>query len=200
MIRSSLRSGALAVLLGLLSACSILPEAEPLRAYLLPTSVSPLARKAPEQGPTLRILTPQSSRLLATPRIAVIPEGSQISRYRGARWSDAAPILLRDRLIERAQGSGQFASAISEDAPLQADRDLVSQLLAFQAEYVEGRPVVVIRLDAQLADGQSQRVLASRRFEIRQPSQGREVDQVVNAFGQATDELGRQLLEWLAQP
>ncbi len=60
--------------------------------------------------------------------------------------------------------------------------------------------MVVIRLDAQLADGQSQRVLASRRFEIRQPSQGREVDQVVNAFGQATDELGRQLLEWLAQP
>ncbi len=77
MIRSSLRSGALAVLFGLLSACSILPEAEPLRAYLLPTSVSPLARKAPEQGPTLRILTPQSSRLLATPRIAVIPEAAR---------------------------------------------------------------------------------------------------------------------------
>ncbi|MCF7200510.1 ABC-type transport auxiliary lipoprotein family protein [Pseudomonas oligotrophica] len=199
MTRASLRHSLLLALLGALSACSILPAAEPLRAYLLPTSASPARAATQPQAMTLRIQTPHASRLLATPRIAVIPVGSQISSYRGARWSDAAPTLLRDRLIETFQGSGRVASVVSEDSGLQAERELASQLLAFQAEYVDGAPLVVVRLDAQLADGQTQRVLASRRFEVRQPSRDASLDEVVSAFGQASDALAGQLLDWILQ-
>ena len=41
-----------------------------------------------------------------------------------------------------------------------------------------------------------QRILASRRFEIRQPSASPQLESVVAAFGQATDELSRQLQDW----
>lgn len=198
MKRASLCRIALAAMAMLLSACSILPDSEPLRVFLLPSAITtqPPATQ-PERELTLRVRTPQASRILASPRIAVVPQGHQISAYQGARWSDAAPTLLRDRLIEAFQASGQLASVSSEDGGVHADLELIGDLRAFQSVYLDGSPQVLIRFDASLIDSDSQRSIASRRFEIRQPSQDPQLDAVVEAFGQASDELSRQLLAWV---
>jgi len=58
--------------------------------------------------------------------------------------------------------------------------------------------VVVIRYDAHLASSGSQRILASRRFEVHQPSDGEQLEAVVAAFGQASERLARQLIDWTA--
>jgi cholesterol transport system auxiliary component len=111
------RSPPFLVLLGLLAtltACSILPDSEPLRIYLLPTSTPPQQASEPTLQHSLRIHTPQASRVLSSPRIAVVPQGNQISSYGGARWSDAAPVLLRDRLIEAFQRDGRMPSVSNE--------------------------------------------------------------------------------------
>ena len=39
-------------------------------------------------------------------------------------------------------------------------------------------------------------ILASRRFEVSQPASDTSVPAVVNAFGQAGDQLAREVLEW----
>ncbi len=186
---------ALACVLGTLSACTLLPEAEPIRVFLLPTSEAQTNQAAGTLRQALRIHTPHASRILAGPRIAVVPDGNQISSYQGARWSDAAPTLLRDRLIEQFRQSGPVAVS-NEDSNLFAELELFSELRAFQSEYIDGQPQVLVRLDAQLASATDQRILASRRFEIRQPSAGPQLESVVAAFGQASDELSRQLQRW----
>lgn len=189
---------ALALLLGVLAGCSVLPENEPLRVYLLP-SAPPAAAGGTPLDKALRITTPQASRMLASERIAVVPQGNQISAYQGARWSDTAPALLRDHLIEAFQQDGRLPSVTSEDANLPADLVLYSDLRAFQSEYRDGQPHAVIRLDARLVDRHSRRTLASRRFETRQASAGTGVEQVVDAFGRASDALGREVLKWTLQ-
>ena len=120
-----------------------------------------------------------------------------ITSYHGARWSDRAPRLLRDRLLDAFRTDGRFAAVSSDDAQLRADLELTGDLRAFQSEYVQGGPVVVIRYDVQLVQGRSQKILATRRFDIRQPVNGKEVSQVVTAFGQATDELAAQMISWV---
>ncbi|AHL77427.1 lipoprotein [Stutzerimonas stutzeri] len=194
--RRSLPGLLLLGLLSALSACSILPDAEPLRIYLLPATTPPPQASEPTLRHALRINTPQASRALASPRIAVVPEGNQISAYAGARWSDAAPVLLRDRLIEAFQRDGRMPSVSNENVNLYADISLHSDLRAFQSEYIEGKPQVLIRLDARLVDREDQRTLANRRFEIRQPSAAPDVASVVEAFGQASDTLSREVLDW----
>ncbi|BFN26354.1 hypothetical protein PSCT_03575 [Pseudomonas sp. SCT] len=195
--RALIRPLALATLLGTLAACTLLPEAEPIRVYLLPTSEAPAGQQGERLQQALRIHTPHASRILAGPRIAVVPDGNQISSYQGARWSDAAPTLLRDRLIEQFRRSGPVAVAVSnEDSNLFAELELFSDLRAFQSEYVDGQPRVLVRLDAQLVSAVDQRILASRHFEIRQPSASPQLESVVDAFGQASDELSRQLQRW----
>jgi cholesterol transport system auxiliary component len=54
----------------------------------------------------------------------------------------------------------------------------------------------VIHLDVRLIDSGRQRVLATHRFEVREPSAGESVDAVVEAFGRAADDLSRQLVDW----
>ncbi|MBW8455651.1 MAG: ABC-type transport auxiliary lipoprotein family protein [Pseudomonas sp.] len=186
---------ALASLLGTLAACTLLPDAEPIRVYLLPTAELPAVQQGERLQQALRIHTPHASRILAGPRIAVVPDGNQISSYQGARWSDAAPTLLRDRLIEQFRQSGPVAVS-NEDSNLFAELELFSELRAFQSEYVDGQPQVLVRLDAQLASATDQRILASRRFEVRQPSASPQLESVVAAFGEASDELSRQLQRW----
>ncbi len=186
---------ALACVLGTLAACTLLPDAEPIRVFLLPTAELPAVQQGERLQQALRIHTPHASRILAGPRIAVVPDGNQISSYQGARWSDAAPTLLRDRLIEQFRQSGPVAVS-NEDSNLFAELELFSELRAFQSEYVDGQPQVLVRLDAQLATAPEQRILASRRFEVRQPSASPQLESVVAAFGEASDELSRQLQRW----
>lgn len=195
-LRQSLSRFALLGLFSALAACSVLPESETLRVFLLPITPTPQQSSEPTLQHALRINTPQASRILSSQRIAVVPQGNEISAYGGARWSDAAPALLRDRLIEAFQRDGRMPSVSNEDVNLYADLSLHSDLRAFQSTYIDGKPVVLITLDTRLVNRNNQHTLANRRFEVRQPSTGTGVEQVVEAFGQASDRLSAEVLEW----
>jgi cholesterol transport system auxiliary component len=195
-LRQSLSRFALLGLFSTFAACSVLPESETLRVFLLPITPTPQQSSEPTLQHALRINTPQASRILSSQRIAVVPQGNEISAYGGARWSDAAPALLRDRLIEAFQRDGRMPSVSNEDVNLYADLSLHSDLRAFQSMYIDGKPVVLITLDTRLVNRNNQHTLANRRFEVRQPSTGTGVEQVVEAFGQASDRLSAEVLEW----
>jgi cholesterol transport system auxiliary component len=146
---------------------------------------------------SLRIVAPHAAQALDSARIAVLPQDNVITSYAGARWSDSAPRLVRDRLLDAFRTDAHFAALSSDEAQLQADLELTGDLRAFQSEYVQGVPVIVIRYDAQLVQVRSQKIIATRRFDIRQSVVGKEVPQVVMAFGQATDQLAAQIITWV---
>ncbi|MDD1959166.1 MAG: ABC-type transport auxiliary lipoprotein family protein [Pseudomonas capeferrum] len=194
-MNASLRLLALAAAVSLASACSILPQSEPVDLYRLP--VNQPSRVAAPLDWSLRLNKPLASEVLAGPRIAVIPQGDVVSSYKGARWSDAAPVLLRNRLLDGFQRDGQVQRLSADDSNLQADYELAGELQAFQSEYrPDGAVEVVIRYDARLVQGRSQRILASKRFEIRQPLAARQVSAVVAGFGGASDQLVGQVVSW----
>ena len=185
------------VALALIGACSILPKADPSDTYRLPSA------QATNQGApvswSLRLAKPQTSEFLDSPRIAVVPNGDLISSYANSRWSDPSPVLLRNRFMDGFQRDGRVTLLSTDDTNLQADYELGGQLQAFQSEYRGSAVEVVIRLDARLVRGSDQRIIASRRFEVRQAVTDTKVPAVVAAFGQAGDQLNRQVVEWVVQ-
>ena len=189
------RTLALALLISLSSACSILPKAEPADVYRLPAAHTVRSSAAPVAW-TLRINKPLASEILNSPRIAVVPAGDLISSYKGARWADPAPALLRNRMLDAFQRDGRVQRVSADDANLQADYEIVGELQAFQSEYSAAGLAVVVRLDARLVQGRTQRVLASHSFEVRQPVAQAQVPAVVSGFGQASDRLMVQLVDW----
>ncbi|WP_338583997.1 ABC-type transport auxiliary lipoprotein family protein [Pseudomonas sp. MAG733B] len=184
----------------LISACSILPKPEPFDVYRLPSTQSnaPSSHGAAQKW-SLRLNKPLASEALNRPDIAVIPQGDVISSYKGSRWSDPAPVLLRNRLLDGFQRDGRVTLLSTDDSLFHADLELGGQLQAFQTEYQGTNASVVVRLDALLVRGYDQRILASRRFEVRQSLSDVKVPSVVAGFGQASNQLTAQVVNWAVE-
>ncbi len=181
----------------LISACSILPESVPSDVYRLPTAQVPASTISPAtQSWSLRLNKLQASEALNRPTIAVIPQGDVISSYKGSRWSDPAPVLVRNRLLDGFQRDGRVTLLSTDDSNFAADLELGGNLQAFQTEYQGTQASVVVRVDALLVRGYDQRILASRRFEERQPLNDVQVPAVVAGFGQASDRLTAKVVAW----
>lgn len=214
--RAGAKAAALAlVLAGALAAsgCTLLPESQPLVVYQLPATVAApgsmpsvagatarpaMPARAGIAGPDLRVAMPEGNGLVSTTRILVLPRGNEVSAYAGARWVDAAPRLLRDRLARELRAGGGLAS-VSVNGQSLADLELTSELGAFQVEYGHDglAPAVRIAMDAALVHPGASRIVATRRFEIVRRVTGADVSQAVEAFGHASDELARQVNEWV---
>ncbi|OZB30060.1 MAG: hypothetical protein B7X51_10880 [Pseudomonas sp. 34-62-33] len=179
---------------GLLSACSILPQSEPLDIYLLPGAALPAQTQRVDWS--LRVNSPVSNQLLDGTRIVVLPEPGRVNTYQGVRWSERTPRLLRNRLLDAFHDDGRIQALSNEEQRLQADLELVSDLRSFHSEYRDGLPHALIRLDASLVDARSQQIIASRRFSISQPASDTSIASVVAAFAQAGDQLSRELVDW----
>ena len=212
--------------IALLPACSVLPEAQPLDVYVLPvtgdasagavsaaretaratapaapaSATVPAGSSAPAatgaQAWSLRVVRPAAGVHLAGQRIVVMPEGNRVSVYQGAGWSDPAPVLVRDRVLEAFRADGRVGALSSDERQLHADFELDSDLRAFQSEYRGGRPEAVLRLDARLVHTASRRIVSSRNFEHRQASADPAVPAVVQAFGTAADRLSAEVVDW----
>ena len=181
----------------LLGACSILPQADPSDVYRLPSAQAPAsASSAAAQPWSLRLNKLQASEALNRPTIAVIPQGDVISSYKGSRWSDPAPVLVRNRLLDGFVRDGRVTLLSTDDSNFAADLELGGSLQAFQTEYQGSQASAVVRVDALLVRGYDQKILASRRFEERQPLSDVQVPAVVAGFGQASDRLTAKVVAW----
>lgn len=183
----------------LLSACSVLPKAEPVDTYLLPGAPERTTAAGTPLAISLRVAKPASGIHLAGQRIVVMPQSNQVSVYQGASWSEPAPVLVRDRLIDALRANGRIAALSSDEARLQADYEIVSDLRAFQSEYRGGAPEAVVRLDARLVEREGRRILASRTFESGARASGADVPAVVNALGAASTRLASELAAWAVE-
>jgi cholesterol transport system auxiliary component len=182
--------------LALLSACTILPSAPISQVYLLPAQTATAVPRAQTVDWSLRVSQPATNQFINSTRIAVQPQGQEIAVYKASRWSDSAPILLRNRLIQAFRTDGRVGAVSSDDDNLQADVELSGVLSAFQGVYNSDNSIVLIRFDARLVRILDRRIIASRQFEIRQPIKGTDMNNVVQAFGIASDQLAAQILSW----
>lgn len=181
-----------------LGGCSLLGERTPVTLYDLPAEpLTPSSGTATDL--TLRLATPGASGLLVSPRILVVPQPNQPQVYSGVRWVNNMPQLLRDRIADAFLEDGRLPRLIHAESMVSAEVELISNLRAFHSEYVNGTPEAVIILDARLVDARSQHLIDGRRFTHRHPAGSEAIPDVVEAFGVASDNLMRDLVDWTLQ-
>jgi cholesterol transport system auxiliary component len=199
-VRVTVRLAAgLAGALILLSSCSVLPKPETLEIYQLPLSSIVPSTQGNSSPWALRIATPHSSQVTDSVRVLVLRD-NRISGYKGVRWSDPAPVLLRNRLARAFRTDGRFSSVSSGDDNLPTGLELGGDLSKFQVEYRNGVLAVDIEFYAILVQLDPYRIVATQRFEIRQPMEGKKMREVMAAFGKATDKLSAEIIGWTLQP
>ncbi|TDO06925.1 ABC-type transport auxiliary lipoprotein family protein [Halomonas ventosae] len=183
----------------LLAGCSLLPEQQPVRLFMLPEPTRSVASDVTHDL-TLRVDTPSAGAPLNGQRLLVMPSPGEFQAYARARWRDDAPQLLRDHLLAAFRLDGRLAAVVDDTSRARSDAALASHLGAFHSRYREGTPEVVLRLEVQLLDEGSREVLASRRIEAVVASDDDSLEAVVDAFGRAADRAAFELVDWtLAQ-
>src|SRR5579875_1386808 len=166
----------------ILSACSVLPPREVVQTWQPPEGAATAASGIPAPAFSLRVDTPNTSGMLDNTGIVVMPEPGRVSVYRGARWSESPALLVRHRLVDAFMAAG-LPAVTTDDDRFASDYALSGDLRAFQSEYRNGSPVVVVRFDAQLRRGGARNLLATRSFVVTQNPSGTQVPQIVAAFG-----------------
>src|SRR3546814_18204468 len=93
--------------LGVLGACSVLPEAQIRDSYRLPVSSfpAPSGQSVPVAW-SLRVATPHSGPWLASRRMLVIRPANQVNVSKGAQWNDTPPPLPRDPTMDHFRAAG----------------------------------------------------------------------------------------------
>lgn len=188
--------------LSLTSGCSVLRTTRPSNVYVLPVEIGQFTAKASSSADeslpwSLRIHRPTANGHLSKRPIVVIPAGNQIQVYASSVWNNPPPILLRDRLQDAFRSNGQLSSLSTDEKILFADYEIDSDLRAFQSEYRNGNPVIVIVLDVRLIDVATRRILSEQLFAAEQVSSGTSVENVVTAFGRSADQVTQQIVEWV---
>lgn len=185
----------LMALLGL-AGCSVLPAAEPVSRYRLPpAALVPSDEEGRLNG--LRLARPRASGVLNGNRLLVLTGRQSYQAYGGARWSAPLPELWQDWLLDALGRDARLGGLSREDEGVQADWELTGTLRAFEADLSAGRQEAVIRFDAQLLRTADRHMVASRRFEQREPLANLQADALVAALGRAAERLAPALNDWL---
>ncbi len=177
------------------AACTVFPAAESLTIYQLPAPA--LTPSPAEPLPfSLRIDTPQAGSVLSSPRMIVNPQGNELQTYKGARWSDPVPALLRGHLARAFEQRRVLKAVSTDENTFRADVQLSTDLRRFQVIYTDSKPFAVIELNASLIDPANRAIIAGRSFTVEQPLDSPRIPGVVDGFKLASDELARQLIDW----
>jgi cholesterol transport system auxiliary component len=190
-----LRSGLTLAAALVLGACASLTKREPYTVYS-PHAPPAAAASGPSVAWQLAIDTPFASDALGTSRMLVMPSPGALETYKGGRWSDATPQLLRGLLIEAFQASGRIVGVGSATSGLHADYTLAIDLYDFETQYRDGSAHAVIRLNAKLNDLSINRVRAARTFEADEPVAGSTAADAASAFDRALGPLLTQIVAW----
>lgn len=180
-----------------LAACSSLLNVQrtPFTIYSPKLAAPAAAASAPRVDWQLAVETPLASDALDTARIVVMPSPGVIEVYPGARWSDSAPALLRNLIVQGFEDSQRIVGVGSAASGLRADYALAIEVRDFQLE-MDGGTHAAIRLQLRLLDYTTNRVLAARAFDAQAPAATTDAAAAFGAFQDALNRIVPELVEW----
>lgn len=181
-----------------LAGCTIFPNPDPPRVMDL--TLRDLPYHAAETQPhSMRVDTPYASEPFNGTQILAKPNAWEFRIYDGVRWRDAAPIIVRDILIQALRESDGFRGVVSDTSPAETDWTLITELSAFHTESQPNGVHAAIRLHARILDNRSRSTLCAKSFSVSQETGGQAIEQVIKGFSGAGTALSESVSRWAVE-
>ncbi len=194
----------LSALLGL-SACS-LPGArtQAIQYFVLevpaPASAPPVAvAKAGHTLPVLLLRDAEASVFTQNPRLIYSRSPSTRAYYQYALWTESPPKRLHTLLRQRLLASGLYAGVVPLGAGVQGDYQLNFRLLEFFHNAAQTPGLALVKLDAELVERGSARLIAQQAFAAEVPLASQDAAAAAIGLGQASSQTLDAMLTWLAR-
>ena len=186
-----------------LSGCSAVgalnQASAPLDVYeLRATEALPAARGGP-QGIDFIVEEPTASGVINTDRILVRPSSAQVQYLPDARWSEAAPAMIRSALVESFERVGAFRFVGRQPLGLSGDLALVSNLTEFHVDVIPDGDTGTVRMTlvARLVREDDAQIVASRTFSRAVAVPDTSTPTIITAYEAAFRSLLSELTSWV---
>ena len=135
----------------------------------------------------LSVARPRATSALDTSRIAVVQPGSAFDYFSGVRWSEPAPQMLQQMLVEALVADGRFATTVAAPSRVPTEYLLDVEVRAFAAFYAQAgaAPEVRVQWQVTLVDTRSGARVTSFVAETKATAAEDRRGAVVAAFQQA---------------
>jgi cholesterol transport system auxiliary component len=174
-----------------------LPKREPTTIYEPAHVAVAIDASAPPSNWSLLIERPQASDWLASAGIAVRPGPGSAQVYKGASWSDPAPVTVQTALLRGFEDSQRILSVGRAGTLIRGEYELVTELRSFESSYLRsGSPEALIEIHAKLVTTSGGHVVAARTFKESEPASSEQVGAVVDAFSRALGRITTQITGW----
>jgi cholesterol transport system auxiliary component len=195
MIKHALRSTLLAAFC--LGGCSTLTGAPPSLYVLQPKTT--YDTNLPKVGYQLVIQTPDAPQSLDVSRIALARSPTTIDYFANSAWTDRAPVMVQDLLVESFENTGKIVSVGRDTTGLRADYVLLTDLRDFEARYYQGTdkpPQVRVRITAKLIKMPEREIIGGLDAVKVSDAEKNDIDSIVAAFGEATGNTMKMIVQW----
>lgn len=169
------------------------PAGDPAKLFRL-SAAPTVSVSAPAVSWQLMIDEPDATQELNTARIAVDPVPTRVDYYAGVAWTDRAPVMLQNLMLESFDRSGKISAVQRQAGNIHADFLLISDLRRFEAD-ATGTPTVRVEIAARLVRTRDRSIVATRSFRAEAPA-GDDFNTTINGFDQAVQSVLPQLVEW----
>jgi cholesterol transport system auxiliary component len=191
---SALRVGLVCICLGGCAMAGITTDSTPTTYQINPPDTRDL--RLAHWPVNLTVQMPTASRAVDSNRIVVARAG-RISYFAGAAWTDRLPRLLQASMAAALQDSGAFRAVLSTQDRVDSDYALTVEVRNFQIEVSDGNAAsAVITLIVRMASEKSGKIVATKEFSARVPSNADDLDTSVAALQKAFGQLAVEMVRW----
>lgn len=192
----SRRSALAGLLLASLPGCAaLLPQPREPRLYVL-SPKSTFDPSLPRVDKQLIVRVPEATTSLNTVRIALTRAPYRIEYFGDVAWSDRAPILVQNLLVESFDNSRRIISISQDTVGLRSDFVLASDLREFQAEYRPDGVHAHVHLNLRLIAMPRRQIIGTQSIERSEIASGPSIEAIVEAFDGALGRALRATVEW----
>ena len=191
------RLAAFAVLLPLLAGCGLL-SGPPQRPLFRTTPSFAFPAGLPRVSAQLLVAAPTAPSGLDTRRIALSRSPVSLDYFAEAEWTDRAPFLVQDALVDGFQRSGAVAAVGPDRGGLRADFVLDTAVDEFTAIYdsPDGAPRVRVSLNLKLVKMPERKIVAHTAITREQPAAANALPDIVHAFDAALSGAVQDAVIW----
>jgi cholesterol transport system auxiliary component len=190
------RSFLLALPAGLAACSGPLGGGSPPQLYTLST-VRDFPPTLPKSTAQLLVEAPSAAGGLDTERIALMKSAISLDYFAGAAWTDRAPKMVQDLLVESFENTGKIAAIDRESLALRADFVLESDLRDFTAIYGSSPgPTVRVRMGLKLVRLPEKQIIGLHPSSADAVSTEDSVPGVVQAFNTALHQVIVDAVTW----
>ena len=190
------RTFLLALSTGLTACTGPLGGGAPPQLYTL-TPVKDFPPNLPRTTAQLLVEAPSAPGGLDSERIALMKSAVSLDYFASVAWTDRAPKMVQDLLVESFENTGKIAAIDRESLALRADFVLEPDLRDFTAIYTGADPPVVrVRMGLKLVRLPDKQIVAQHTASADAHATQNSVAGVVEAFNTAIHQVISDAVAW----